>query len=132
MYFPQFNRTICLLLAPLTVASVGSRGRSNLIACLSRQGKDIVRLCLEAAAFGLVGQHVKGDAPSSQFFEMALKLYTKPLWLSFVQCFLMFYVCAICDRNVLKKKSKLSCWAFKTPAHHVVLASHDFLLPTSR
>lgn len=49
--FSQFNLTSCLVVAPLTVASVGRHGWINLIACLTLQGEDIVPLCLVAAVF---------------------------------------------------------------------------------
>lgn len=51
MQFSQFNLTSCLVVAPLTVASVGRHGWINLIACLTLQGEDIVPLCLVAAVF---------------------------------------------------------------------------------
>lgn len=83
--YMQWNRfpngTGCAVVAPLTVASAGRHGWSNLIACLSLQGEDIVPVCLVAAVFGLVGQQVKGKTPSSQFYQFSLKLETKPPWL---------------------------------------------------
>lgn len=75
-----------MVVAPVTVASVGRHGWINLIGCLSLQGEDIVPVCLVAAVFGLVGQQVKGKTPIIQIFS---NLFKKTLhqWSSFVQGF---------------------------------------------